>query len=211
MMCCKLWESLVLFVIRGFCSSSLSAILVISLYVQSCDTSQILVMRLPANRLRRLFSRVTFMILLFSHVSMNHSNQSSARLEMDSGKESEDHSFSIKQPPPNVGTEFISWRQRVVLYGTGDFPFQYDNAQSVVRFSREQPKPAFIIRRSLQSDDPSSPIEEVNPEDEYVMEFARRCAEYPGRKPVLADIQNSLPPQQLSQLPMILVGLNRKQ
>ncbi|KAK8827529.1 hypothetical protein WA538_003488 [Blastocystis sp. DL] len=69
---------------------------------------------------------------------------------------------------------------------------------------RENNRNSFHIRRSLQSDEPSSPIEEVNPEDEYVMEFARRCAEYPGRKPVLADIQNSLPPQQLSQLPMIL-------
>ena len=75
---------------------------------------------------------------------------------------------------------------------------------------RENSRNSSHIRRSLQSDEPSSPIEELDPEDEYIMEFARRCAEYPGRKPVLADIQSSLPPQQQSQLPMILVGLNQR-
>ena len=52
-----------------------------------------------------------------------------------------DHSFSIKQPPPNVGTESSAGGSEFILYGIDDFPFQYDNAQSsVVRFSREQPK-----------------------------------------------------------------------
>lgn len=79
------------------------------------------------------------MILLFSHVSMNHSNQSSARLEMDSGKESE-----TTHSPSSSHLQMLELSHQLesefVLYGIGDFPFQYDNAQSVVRFSREQPK-----------------------------------------------------------------------
>ena len=35
-----------------------------------------------------------------------------------------DHSFSIKQPPPNVGTESSAGGSEFVLYGIGDFPFQ---------------------------------------------------------------------------------------
>ena len=76
---------------------------------------------------------------------------------------------------------------------------------------RESSRNSLHIRRSLQSDEPTQPVsptEELSSEDEYVMEFARRCAEYPGRKPVLTDIQNCLPPQQQDQLPLILVGLD---
>ena len=157
-----------------------------------------------------MFSRVTFMILLFSHVSMNHSNQSSARLEMESGKESE-----TTHSPSSSHLQMLELSHQ--LEAASSFCMESVTSRSSMTMRsqsfcfRENNRNSFHIRRSLQSDEPSSPIEEVNPEDEYVMEFARRCAEYPGRKPVLADIQNSLPPQQLSQLPMILVGLNRKQ
>ena len=129
-----------MFVIRGFCSSSLSAILVISLYVQSCDTSQILVMRLPANRIATfVFSRNLYDIVILARLD---ESLESELCSFGNGKRKgeRDHSFSIKQPPPNVGTESSAGGSEFVLYGIGDFPFQYDNAQSVVRFSREQPK-----------------------------------------------------------------------
>lgn len=52
---------------------------------------------------------------------------------------------------------------------------------------------------------PEEPVVEIDSEDEYIRDFAKRCAEFPGRKPVLLDIQNSIPLQQRSQFPIILV------
>ena len=168
----------------------------------SCDCQPI--------ELRRLFFRVTFMLLLFLRVRMNHSNRSSARLEMESGKESErTHS------PSSNHLRMLELSHQ--LEAASSFCMESGASRSSVSMRsrqsfgfRETSRNSSHMRRSLPSDEPNnstSPIEELNPEDEYVMEFARRCAEYPGRKPVLADIQSCLPPQHQNQLPIILVGL----
>ena len=67
------------------------------------------------------------------------------------------------------------------------------------------------LSRSMRSSDVSHPMqenepsEEIDSEEEYIRDFAKRCAEFPGRKPVLLDIQNSIPHQQRSQFSIILV------
>ena len=97
-------------------------------------------MRLPANRIATfVFSRNLYDIVILARLD---ESLESELCSFGNGKRKgeRDHSFSIKQPPPNVGTESSAGGSEFVLYGIGDFPFQYDNAQSVVRFSREQPK-----------------------------------------------------------------------
>ena len=65
--------------------------------------------------------------------------------------------------------------------------------------------------RSMRSNDTSLPTqeeessEEIDAEEEYIRDFAKRCAEFPGRKPVLLNIQSSIPHQQRSQFSIILV------
>lgn len=41
----------------------------------------------------------------------------------------------------------------------------------------------------------------------FIKQFAHRCADYPGRKPILLDIEQSLKTEQQSQFPIILVFL----
>ena len=42
-------------------------------------------------------------------------------------------------------------------------------------------------------------------DEKFVLDFAKQCAAYPGRKPLLVDIERSLTKAQQPQLPMILV------
>ena len=45
-------------------------------------------------------------------------------------------------------------------------------------------------------------------DDQFILEFAKRCAKYPGRKPLLLDIERVIPRSQRARLPIILVHLN---
>ena len=48
------------------------------------------------------------------------------------------------------------------------------------------------------------------PSDEkFILDFAKQCATYPGRKPLLVDIESSLTKAQQPQLPIILVAARR--
>ena len=42
-------------------------------------------------------------------------------------------------------------------------------------------------------------------DEEFILEFARQCSAFPGRKPLLLDIEQPLSKAQRPQLPMILV------
>ena len=42
-------------------------------------------------------------------------------------------------------------------------------------------------------------------DDQFILEFAKRCAKYPGRKPLLLDIEKVIPRSQRARLPIILV------
>ena len=43
-------------------------------------------------------------------------------------------------------------------------------------------------------------------DEEFILEFARQCSAFPGRKPLLLDIEQPLSKTQRPQLPMILVA-----
>lgn len=163
--------------------------------------------------LRRLFFRVTFMLLLLLRVQMSNPNRSSTRLEMESGKGSD----STHSPSgDHLRMLALSHQLEAASSFCMEAGLSRSSTSTPSRQSfgfRENSRDSSHIRRSVPTDElnnPNSPIEELSPDDEYVMEFARRCAEYPGRKPVLADIQSCLPPQQQGQLPVILVGLEQK-
>ena len=42
-------------------------------------------------------------------------------------------------------------------------------------------------------------------EDDFIKQFAHRCAEYPGRKPILMEIEQVIQDDKKAQLPIILV------
>ena len=46
-------------------------------------------------------------------------------------------------------------------------------------------------------------------DEKFILDFAKQCATYPGRKPLLVDIEGSLATAQQPQLPMILVPARR--
>ena len=46
-------------------------------------------------------------------------------------------------------------------------------------------------------------------DEKFILGFAKQCATYPGRKPLLVDIEGSLATAQQPQLPMILVPARR--
>lgn len=56
----------------------------------------------------------------------------------------------------------------------------------------------------MEADDVS---EDQLSDDQFILEFAKRCAKYPGRKPLLLDIEKVIPRSQRSRLPIILVIL----
>ena len=56
----------------------------------------------------------------------------------------------------------------------------------------------------IEADDVS---EDQLSDDQFILEFAKRCAKYPGRKPLLLDIEKVIPRSQRSRLPIILVIL----
>lgn len=58
--------------------------------------------------------------------------------------------------------------------------------------------------------DDSSKHEELSPDDRFIKQFAQRCAQHPGRKPILMDIEKDLKPSQKAQLPFILVVISMK-
>lgn len=61
--------------------------------------------------------------------------------------------------------------------------------------------------RDGDDNDSSQHHKDPSPDDLFIKEFARRCAEYPGRKPILMDIEKDLKPCQKGQLPFILVAM----
>lgn len=60
---------------------------------------------------------------------------------------------------------------------------------------------------SQSIDNPSSDLSKMKEDDYFIKQFARRCADYPGRKPILLDIEQSLKENQKPQFPIILVSL----
>lgn len=64
--------------------------------------------------------------------------------------------------------------------------------------------------RDGDDSDSSQQHKEPSPDDLFIKEFARRCAEYPGRKPILMDIEKDLKPSQKGQLPFLLVAICMK-
>lgn len=60
-------------------------------------------------------------------------------------------------------------------------------------------------REQCLQEDPTLHDNVVSQDILFIKQFAKQCAEYPGRKPILTDIEQSLTENQKPQLPIILV------
>ena len=63
--------------------------------------------------------------------------------------------------------------------------------------------------RSRSSGEMEASSDDEPADEKFILDFAKQCATYPGRKPLLVDIEGSLATAQQPQLPMILVPARR--
>ena len=62
-----------------------------------------------------------------------------------------------------------------------------------------------LLNDSIEEDYSDKEEETISSDDEFILQFAKRCSAFPGRKPILLEIENILPDNQKSQLPILLV------